>query len=191
MTMRFLIVCMAAAVAGFIPAASPVSAAAAPQEAAAPSARQLELTRRYIELTLSDQFEDSLREMIVDQIAMDPSSRDLPDEDRAFIADLTGELTTDMIPQMLDQMVPIYARTFTEAELEALLAFYDTDMGRSILEKTMNAMPEATRAAMTVMPQLLEKMAARICQRYGCTPGELEELKREMRGEASFAPAPK
>lgn len=189
--MRFKIAFLAAA-AGVILTASPVLAAEAPQAvAAAPSARQLELTRRYIELTMTDQFEDSLTEMISDQVAMDPTSRDLPPEDRRFIADLTAELTADMIPQMLDEMVPVYARTFTETELEALIAFYDTEMGRTILRKTMESMPEASRAAMTVVPQMLEKMATRICQHYGCTAQELQELKREMRGEASLAPSPK
>ena len=122
---------------------------------------------------MTDQFEDAIRQMIVDQAAMDPTTRDLPAEDQRFLVDLAAELTTDMIPKMLDAMVPVYARTFTEAELEALIAFYETEMGRTILEKTMVAMPEATRASLSVMPQLMEKMAARNCQHYGCEPGEL------------------
>ncbi|MNR62353.1 hypothetical protein D3C85_1843530 [compost metagenome] len=47
----------------------------------------------------------------------------------------------------------------------------------------MAVMPEANRAAMSVLPALLDKMAARICQHYGCAPGELEAMQREMRGE--------
>jgi hypothetical protein len=167
-------------------------AAVVPQDAAVvPSPRQLELTRRYIDLTMSEQFEDSIREMIIDQAEIDPNARDLPDEDRRFIAELTAELTTDLIPQMLDAMTPVYARTFTEEELEAMIAFYDTELGRSIVEKTMVAMPEANRAAMTVIPQLLDKMAARICQHYSCEPGQLERLQSEMRGETVAAPRPK
>ena len=190
--MRFRIACLAAALAGVVLSGAPALAAEAPQTAAtAPTVRQLELTRRYIELTMSDQFEGALRQMIVDQTATDPTMRDLPEEDRAFVVDLTTELTADMIPRMLDEMVPVYARAFTEAELEALIAFYDTEMGRSILNKTVEAMPEATRAAMTVMPQMFDKMAARICQRYGCEPGELEDMQREMRGEVSITPPAK
>lgn len=185
--MRILIACLAAALSVAAPSA-PARAAEVPQSAPAePSARQLELTRRYIDLTATDQFEDALREMIFDQAAVDPGTRDMPEEDRQFLVELTAELTADMIPQMLDRMVPVYARTFTEAELEALIAFYETEMGRAILHKTVEVMPEATRAAMGVMPQIFDKMAARICQHYGCTPGELENLKREMRGEAPVA----
>lgn len=190
--MRFMIVCMAAAVASSALTAAPVRAAEVPQAAAdAPSARQLELTRQYIDLTMTDQFDDAIRQMIADQAALDPNARNMPEEDRQFLIELTGELTTDMIPRMIDAMVPVYARAFTEAELVAMIEFYDTDIGRSIIEKTMTAMPEANRAALTVLPQMMDKMAARMCQHYGCEAGELEELQRRMRGEVSMGPAPK
>lgn len=159
--------------------------------AAAPSARQLDLTRRYIDLTMTDQFEHSLRQVIIAQAEMDPNARSLPDADRRFIAELSAELTTDMIPQMLEAMVPIYARTFTEAELEAMIAFYDSEMGKSIIEKTMTVMPEANAAAMTVMPQLMEKMAARMCEHYGCDAAELQGLQGIIRGEIPVEPARK
>ncbi len=184
--MRILIACLAAALS--VAPLAPVHAAEAPQSAPVePSARQLELTRRYIELSMTDQFEESLRGMIVAMARADPATMDMPAEDREFIIDLTAELTADMIPQMMDRMVPVYARTFTEAELEALIAFFDSEMGREILAKTVAVMPEATEAAMGVMPQIFDKMASRLCQHYGCTPGELEELKREMRGETPAA----
>lgn len=185
--MRILIACLAAALSVAAPLA-PAFAAEAPQAAPAePSARQLELTRRYIELSMTDQFEDSLRELVIAMASADPTTTDLPPEEREFIIELTADLTADMMPQMVDRMVPVYARTFTEAELEALIAFFDTEMGRGILAKTVAAMPEATEAAMGVMPQIFDKMASRICQRYGCTPAELEQLKREMRGETAAA----
>ncbi|HYC96320.1 DUF2059 domain-containing protein [Brevundimonas sp.] len=147
-----------------------------------PSARQLELTRRYVDLMMSDQFETMIRQMIDMEASMDPEARGMPEEDRRFMTDLASELVTDMIPQMLDEMVPVYARTFSEAELEALIAFYDSEMGRSIINKTYASMPDATAAAMTVMPQMLEKMASRMCQHYGCTADELRNMREEMQG---------
>lgn len=190
--MRLMMVWMAAAMAGAALTPAPVQALTSGQSVAAPpSPRQMELTRRYLVLSMSDQFETAIRQMVVDQMEMDQTARDLPTEDRRFMIDLTAELTTDMIPQMIKAMIPVYARTFTEAELEAMLAFYDTEFGRLVLEKTMLAMPEANRAAMTVVPRMLDKMAARICQHYGCEPGELEEMQREMRGEATAAPRSK
>lgn len=168
----------------------PAAVAAADQ----PSARQLDLSRRFVGLMMSDQFEDAIRQMIAIEAEMSPDSMDMPEADRRFLVELTTELVTDMVPQMLEEMVPVYARTFSEAELEAMIAFYDTEMGRSIIDKTYAAMPEATAAAMTVMPQLMEKMASRMCQHYGCTAEELQELRGAM-GEAMggyvAAPAPR
>jgi Uncharacterized protein conserved in bacteria (DUF2059). len=185
--MRILIVCLAAALA-VATTPAPARAAEAPQAAPAqPSARQLELTRRYIELSMTDQVEDSLRQMVVAMASADPTTSGLPPEDREFLIDLTADLTADMLPQMIDRMVPVYAATFTETELEALIEFFSTEMGRGILAKTVEVMPAATEAAMGVMPQIFDKMAARICQHYGCTADELQQLKREMRGEAPVA----
>ncbi len=186
--MRFMIVCMAAAVAGSALTAAPVWAAEVPQTAAeAPSTRKLELARRYIDLMMSDQFEDVIREMVGDEAERDTT---MPEEDRQFLVDLTTELVTDLIPQMINELVPVYAAAFTEAELAALVAFYDTEMGRSISAKSVQLMPEENRAMMSVMPQMLDKMAARMCQHYGCGPGELEALQREMRIGAGLASSP-
>lgn len=188
--MRLVIVFAAAA--ALLGAASPATtavAAVAPQSTTAPSARQMELARRYLDLLMTDQFEDVIRQMLGDEFADDQAIQDIPDADRRFIISLTAELTTDMVPQMISEMVPVYARLFTEEELVALVAFYDTPLGRSIADKSVQVMPEANRAVMAVVPQMLEKMATRMCQHYTCSPTELEELRRGMRQGAGLAPA--
>ena len=152
-----------------------------------PSARQMHLSRRYIELTQSDQMEQAVRSLIVGEANADPTMREIPAEDRAFMVDLATELTIDLMPQMMDRLVPVYARTFTEEELTALVAFFDSDLGRSIAEKSIASTPEANAAMMSVMPQLFEKMAARICARFGCDPAEMRAM---MEGEANGAPVP-
>ena len=144
-----------------------------PAVASEPSARQLSLSRRYIELMQSDQLSVMIRSAIETAASLDVDAAELATEDREFMLDLATELTTDMMPQMLDRMVPVYARVFSEDELLALIAFYDSDLGRSILEKTYSSMPEANAAMMEVMPQLFEKMAARMCVRYGCDTAEI------------------
>ena len=192
--MRLNTICLAVALAAA--ALSPAVAAAqqtprvAPSAQSAPSARKMQLTRQYLDLLMTDQLETAIRQMIVDQTASEAGFSELPEADRRFIVDMTTELTTQMVPQMIEGMVPVYAAAFTEEELVALIAFYDTEMGRSIARKNVEVMPEANRAAMSVMPLMLEKMAARLCQHYGCTPAELEELRRGMREEAGLAQPP-
>ena len=183
--MRWMFVIAGLALAGSVLMPTMVQANASDevQQAAAsqPSARQLELTRQYINLLMTDQLEGAIREMVGDEMANDTSAPALPAEDRRFILDLTAEMTTDMVPLMVQEMVPVYAAVFTEEELLALIAFYDNPLGRSIADKSIIVMPEANRAIMSVVPQMLEKMALRMCQHYQCTPEELEEMRRGMR----------
>ena len=154
----------------------------APAESAAdqPSAHQLALSRRYMELSQSDQLEDALRGIIMAQASVAPTNR-VPDEDRLFIADLTTELLTELMPEMMDRVVPVYARGFSEVELTALIAFYETDLGQSIITKTYAMMPEMTQAMAAVMPRMMDKMAVRMCARYGCDPAAV----RGASGEAA------
>jgi len=149
-----------------------------------PSARQLTLSRRYVELMQGDQLESVLRAVIEESARTDGSTADMAQEDREFVINLATELTTEMMPEMMDQLVPVYARTFSQAELEALIAFYDTELGRSVIAKTWTSMPETNEAMMSVMPVMIEKMGARICAHYGCDPSEMEALSG-----ASAAPA--
>lgn len=192
--MRFISACAAGLLAASCLIATPALAQQGeplirvrpPTVTPAPSARQLELSRRYLELMMTDQFESVIHDMLGQEFANDQEMQGLPDADRAFIIDLTAELTTDMVPAMITEMVPVYASVFTEQELDAMVAFFETPMGRVIAEKSVQVMPEANRAVMAVVPQMLEKMATRMCQHYGCTAAELQELRRGMREGAGL-----
>jgi len=179
--MRFMIACAAAALLSTALPADTARAVQASSAATAPSERQLELTRRYLNLLMTDQFEGVIHQMLGAEMANDEQMQTLPEADRRFILSLTAELTADMVPQMIAEMVPVYAGVFTEEELVALVAFYDTPLGRSIAEKSVQVMPAADRAVMALVPQMMEKMAMRMCQHYSCTPAELEQLRQDMR----------
>ena len=187
--MRFMIVCLAAVVAAVTFPAAPRAAQPMEQATTSPSPRRMALARQYLDLLMTDQFESVVHEMLGAEFENDSEMQALPDEDRRFILSLTAELTADMVPQMITEMIPVYAATFTEEELAALVAFYDTPMGRSIASKSVEVLPEANRAVMTVVPQLLEKMATRMCQHYGCTPEEEQQMREGMREGAGQAPA--
>jgi uncharacterized protein len=162
-----------------------------PAAAGQPSARQLALSRRYVELMQTDQLDIVIRSAVESSMSMDPDTTSIPPEDREFMIDLAAELAADLMPQMFDRLVPVYARAFSEEELLALIAFYDSDMGRSILSKTYSSMPEANGAMMTLMPQLFEKMATRICVRYQCDPRELLDEMGMGEGARTAGPPPK
>lgn len=189
--MRFISACAAALFAATTLTAAPAVArqsedqieVRAPQP---PSVRQMELSRRYLDLMFTDQFESVIHQMLGEQMSSDAAMQDVPAEDRQFLISLTSELVTDMVPLMITEMVPVYASLFTEEELQALIDFFDSPMGRVIAAKNVQVMPEANRAVMAVVPQMLEKMATRMCQHYGCTAAELRELQRGMREGAGL-----
>ena len=187
--MRLMIVCLAAVLAAVTVPAVPVAARAAEQATAPPSARRTDLAGQYLNLIMTDQFEGVVRQMLGAEFENDSEMQALPEEDRRLILNLTAELTADMVPQMIMEMVPVYATTFTEEELTALVAFYETPLGRSIADKSIEVMPEADRAVMSVVPQLLEQLATRMCQHYGCSPEEQREMLEGMREGAGMAPA--
>ncbi len=187
--MRFLIVCLATALAvGALPAA-PVAARSTEQTTTPPAASVTALARQYLNLIMTDQFEGVVRQMLGTEFENDGEMQALPEEDRRMILDLLAELTADMVPQMITEMVPVYAATFTEEELTALVAFYETPLGRSIADKSIEVMPEADRAVMSVVPRMVEKMATRMCQHYGCSPEEQRQMLESIREGAGIAPA--
>lgn len=156
----------------------------APPGAGDPSARQLSLSRRYVELMQSEQLATAIREVVVAEMNGSNAGADLPAEDREYLIDLSTELAAEMVPQMMDQLAPVYARTFTEEELTAMVEFYDSEIGRSIVDKTYASLVEADQAMMSVMPRLMEKMAARICARYGCEQGEMDAILGTIQGSS-------
>lgn len=178
------IVCAGAVLAASV---SPAMAQTAPKPTVTaaqdqPSSRQMALSRRYVELMQGEQLAELVAAVIESAAMSDPETQGMPQEDRDFLISLTTELTTDLLPAMMDQLVPVYARAFTEQELEALIAFYDTEIGRSITMKTLQTMPEAEAAMMAVVPSMLEKMMTRMCAHYGCTEEEQQMLRGELNG---------
>ena len=131
-SMRFLSFCLCVALAAATLTAAPVAAQSVEQAAPAPSPRRTALARQYLNLLMTDQFEGVMHQMLGAEFENDSDMQALPDEERRFILSLTAELTADLVPQMILEMVPVYAGTFTEEELSALVAFYDTPLGRSI-----------------------------------------------------------
>ncbi|MCU0869226.1 MAG: DUF2059 domain-containing protein [Burkholderiales bacterium] len=77
--------------------------------------------------------------MITSQLARNLKAVKPGTPDKAFVAvnkDLTA-LFDDRMSQpggLIDQVIPVYDRNFTHAEIKELLAFYDTPIGRKVVE---------------------------------------------------------
>ena len=89
-----------------------------------------------------------------------------------------------LMPRMFDAMAPVYADVFTIEELRGLNAFYESDLGRALLEKTFVALPRINAASQAVMmeamPGIMTRVGDRLCVHLKCTPDQRREMKAGM-----------
>ena len=83
---------------------------------------------------------------------------------RVLAAEMVKELLTD--DKLMDEVIPIYARHFTHADVRGMIDFYDTPLGKKTIEAMPSLMQESMQAsqrwAQQVMPGLQEKITARL-----------------------------
>jgi hypothetical protein len=94
------------------------------------------------------------------------SQPDIDPEAFKIVASVTDEELSKRSDDLLEKMVPLYAERFTEADLDALLAFYKSPIGR----KTVEAMPALMQESMELaideskasVPKIQERVTARL-----------------------------
>jgi hypothetical protein len=139
--------------------AAPEAPVAVAADAAPDSAIAAPLRAKILEvLRLTDSAE--LGRQMMDQMlgSFEGASPGVPEE---FWTRLRDELATD---DLIELIVPIYARHLTEGELDALIAFYSSDHGRSIVKKMPRVMQESMSAGQEwgadIARQVMERLEA-------------------------------
>lgn len=149
--------------------------ALAQAQTAKPSARKLELAKRYFELI---DFENQLAPIIeamgplmagsvAAELRIDPQSEEAR-KLGVLVTETTVEVMADIMPAYLEELSKIAADIFTEEELEGLVAFYSSPVGRSLLEKSPRLEGPATKAMEGLMPQIEKRMGERLCAKLDC-----------------------
>jgi hypothetical protein len=139
----------APAVAEPAPAASPPAAVSSPQAEA--------LVRRYLAAIHFERSMDALQAAMLPVIAEQAqrTHSNLTAEDQQMLVDIVRQVMRDkMIPKMIDRMVPAYASTFTVPELEAMVKFYESPVGRSITDKIPTLAPKSAEITRALMPEI-------------------------------------
>lgn len=152
-------------------AACAVLVLAATPAAAEPSARSMELARRYVkalhmENTVGTMM-GNMAPMMLDRLAQRLNAQVHPELKTAY-AEAVEETTRAMTPKMIDAMLPALAETFTEAELEAAVTYYESAQGQSLMAKMPAYMARATPAMMALTPELEADLEARLCKKVAC-----------------------
>lgn len=131
--------------------------------AAAPSPRALELAGRLVAQTQSMDMEAMVDAML------GAAFKDLPADDADHnrkVQTIVSDLTKALLPRMMDTMGRAMAETYTEQELEALVAFNESELGRSINQKAPKLAVRSMTAMQTLMPQFRAEMTRRMCSEF-------------------------
>lgn len=130
--------------------ASPVRA-----DEASKAAKAAEL----LQLSQGDQMMKMMEPMMKGMIAQ--ADKDMPAEQRAKVGEMQEKimaLIVASINKSRPALVKVYTDTYTEEEIDGILAFYKSPPGKAFLQK----MPEVMQRSMPVMMQVMSDLQPQI-----------------------------
>lgn len=137
--------------------------------AAPPSARQLQLAQQILDETgMTRNFDTMMRDLFArlgDQSAAMVGDAPGAKARSAILNDAMTAAVLKVKPQLLQMSAEVYAQTFTEAELQGMLEFYRTPIGRAMAEKTPTLTRNLAAATGRLMPEMLATMSEELCAR--------------------------
>lgn len=98
--------------------------------------------------------------------SMGKNTPDMPPKAVASIKDEISQVFAEEMPKLMTEIVPVYAKHFTQAEINGLIAFYSTPLGK----KSIQAMPAVMGECMQVgqawgegiAPQIVPRLESRL-----------------------------
>jgi hypothetical protein len=143
-----------------------VAQAQTPPTQSQDSTRRLELARKLIELdgtkTQSEEAINEILPLMEMAIANEDGFKDLPQKDKAKIAEFMGQAFFEMIPQILETLAKGYAKELSEPELTELVSFYSGQTA----QKYVKAQSQINTTTEKEMNSLAEQAALKALTRY-------------------------
>ena len=162
--------------------ASPVLAQ--PATGAAPSAHQMEVARELIEVSGAKRMYATAIGPMMNQMMNASVKSDDPDKARmseAVQAAMRDSMNS-FFPKLLDASADAYARTYSEEEMEGIIAFYKSPAGQAMLAKAPQLAQNIGQVMIPMLPQLKRDMINDLCDRISCTA----DKRKAMLGAAGF-----
>ena len=157
--MRIFIVLLAAVWLG-------LAAPAAAQDSAG-QARRLELAERYLDVTQGENLRKSIGSYFEETFA----EAEMPADQRDWLARNMSVAFDKAMQATFADMTDDVAELFTEQELEAMIAFFDTPMGRSITEKSFEFGIRLETAMEPHLTEAFTQLGEKFCARFECEAG--------------------
>jgi len=141
-------------------------------------AARLALANKFVSLMQGEELGAALGQMT--SMMMPAELEGMSEDEAAKFRAVMGEVTARMMPRMFEAMAPIYADIFTLEELQALVDFYQSDVGRSMVTKSYQAAPRLAEAVQAIMPEIMAEMGNVLCDEFECTAEQRREMKAAM-----------
>ena len=112
-----------------------------------------------LQLTQGDQMMKMMEPMMKGMMAQ--AEKDMSAEQRAKAGEMREKIMALMVESLnktKPALVKIYTDTYTEEELDAILTFYKSPAGKSLIQK----MPEVMQRSMPVMMQMMSDLQPEI-----------------------------
>ena len=141
---------------------------------------QLELAQKVIKATQLDRMFDQMgaQMQLMAAQSLNLSSPDLTPAQKEAATKTLGEVTkvaTDASKELLQAVDTIYADVYSEEELKAMLAFFDSSGGKSMLQK---------------QPQIMERMRPLIQNMQREIMPKIQQIVAKAKAESGASPVP-
>jgi uncharacterized protein len=111
---------------------------------------------------MMDAMSQQVRKMMHDQLQKTPS---LPPDAAEQMDKFYDKIWADMpINDLLDAMEPVYAKHFTKGDIDALIAFYSTPVGKKMLAEMPAITQEAMQASFGVTQKYMDHVMEQVNQ---------------------------
>ena len=137
------------------------------QQTSSASPRQVELAHRYIVAAHMDRTLDGTMRAMANL----PADAKITTEQRQALVEVVTDVTVGMVGKMKARMEPIIAEIYSEAELEAMVTFYESPVGQSMIAKTPEMAARMAPVMQEIMPEMQKEMRAKLCAKIDCSAG--------------------
>ncbi len=146
--------------------------AAAGAASAEPSAKALALTRRmvvamHVEQTMAPMMRGLMQQQMDMIVAQ---HKNLTDQQKTMLSgaltEAVGEVMDNgLMTKVVEKLTPAYAEVYSEQELQAVVDFYESPIGQSVLRKTPLMGPAATKVMIEIAPEIQADLDARVARK--------------------------
>lgn len=126
---------------------------------------RLPLAERVVSLSMNGM--EKVLQTALDQ-GFETLDEKLPEEQVQWLSRNAGLVFQSHMRSMIPALAAAYAEHFTEAELNAMIAFYETPMGQTIARKQLEVTVEIQPAMQKFEVGYMTELMAKFCAQFDC-----------------------